>query len=193
MDNLSLLTSPLPESIELSSGLVLSIDVRACVALDVLDRLEDERYTQRQRAAYAISRIVKNPFPAESVEEVIELVGEFLRCNDPDLPSQKSTGKPTFSYWQDARHLVAAFQQAYGIDLTKDDLHWWRFRALLEGLPDSTRLAQIMQIRAEKPRVKASQEERAALKNAQDQVRIVRRHRGRPRLSFDEQMNLINI
>lgn len=193
MDNLSLLTSPLPESIELSSGLVLSIDVRACVAIDVLDRLEDDRYTQGQRAAYAIGRIVKDHFPAEALDEVIALVGEFIRCDDPDLPTQKPTGKPTFSYWQDSRHLIAAFQQAYGIDLTKEDLHWWRFRALLEGLPDSTRLAQVMQIRAEKPRVKASQEERAALKKAQDQVRIVRRHRGRPRLSFDAQLNLINI
>lgn len=34
--------------------------------------------------------------------------------------------------------------QAYGVDLTACDMHWHLFRALLRGLPDSTKLAQAM-------------------------------------------------
>jgi len=44
----------------------------------------------------------------------------------------------------DGDYVVAAFMQAYGIDLTTADLHWHMFRALLRGLPDSTKLAQVM-------------------------------------------------
>ena len=38
--------------------------------------------------------------------------------------------------------------QAYGINLaTVAFLHWWEFLALLEGLPESTAMAQVMQWR----------------------------------------------
>lgn len=45
---------------------------------------------------------------------------------------------------QDGDHIVASFQQAYGIDLTVEDMHWHRFKALFNGLPDSTKMAKIM-------------------------------------------------
>ena len=44
----------------------------------------------------------------------------------------------------DGDMVVAAFQQAYGIDLTQGDMHWHRFKALLNGLPESTVLSRIM-------------------------------------------------
>lgn len=44
----------------------------------------------------------------------------------------------------DGDYVVAAFWQAYGIDLTSCDMHWHLFRALLRGLPDDTRLSQAM-------------------------------------------------
>ena len=46
----------------------------------------------------------------------------------------------------DAPLIVAAFMQAYGIDLTDTrlDMHWHVFLALLRGLPQSTLMAQVM-------------------------------------------------
>ena len=43
-----------------------------------------------------------------------------------------------------AGYIVAAFQQAYGIDLTREKLHWFRFRALFAALPEETLMAKIM-------------------------------------------------
>ena len=37
-----------------------------------------------------------------------------------------------------------AFQQAYGIDLTREKVHWFRFRALFAALPEDTLMAKIM-------------------------------------------------
>lgn len=39
---------------------------------------------------------------------------------------------------------MAAFQQAYGIDLTCEKVHWFRFRALFAALPEETLMAKIM-------------------------------------------------
>lgn len=51
---------------------------------------------------------------------------------------------PAFDYRCDAPYIVAAFQQAYGIDLTREKLHWFRFRALFAALPEDTLMAKIM-------------------------------------------------
>lgn len=39
-----------------------------------------------------------------------------------------------FDYQCDAPYIVAAFQRLYGIDLTTEHVHWFRFRALLRGV-----------------------------------------------------------
>ena len=52
---------------------------------------------------------------------------------------------------QDWPYICAAFQQAYGIDLYADkSLHILRFRALLQAIPKSTKLSEIIGIRAMK-------------------------------------------
>lgn len=47
-----------------------------------------------------------------------------------------------YDFTQDADALLASFQQAYGIDLERDSLHWWKFRRLLFGLPPETPFMQ---------------------------------------------------
>lgn len=54
-------------------------------------------------------------------------------------------------YVIDAPFITASFQQAYGIDLTTCDMHWHRFNALLDGLPDDTKMAKIMGYRGYDP------------------------------------------
>lgn len=46
----------------------------------------------------------------------------------------------------DGDYIAAAFQQAYGIDLTDPatDMHWHRFLALFRGLPEDTLMSKIM-------------------------------------------------
>lgn len=74
----------------------------------------------------------------------------FFRCGAPAPAAggEAASAAPCFSPEEDAALLVAAFQQAYAVDLTEEGLHWWRFRALLEGLPDGTQLRHVMSLRA---------------------------------------------
>lgn len=67
----------------------------------------------------------------------------------PDELGRGSEGSYTsgvllYDYHCDAPYLVAAFQQAYGIDLTTAKLHWWRFRALFLALPEETLMSKII-------------------------------------------------
>lgn len=72
-----------------------------------------------------------------------EAAGEFARSECPTPHGGERAGR-VFDILMDSDYLVAAFQQAYGIDLTEGDMHWHRFLALWRGLPSDTRLSEIV-------------------------------------------------
>lgn len=84
------------------------------------------------------------------VDAAFEAAAEFLiGAPVPALPAQKGKATPhershSFVYDQDA--ILAAFYQQYGIDLTKETLHWWVFHALLNNLRGN-HMADIMNMR----------------------------------------------
>ena len=83
-------------------------------------------------------------------------------------------GERVMDFSEDAERIFAAFWQAYGIDLTRDKLHWQAFRALLANLPSDTRMAEIISLRTQplpKP-TKYNAETRAALSRAKAQVAL---------------------
>lgn len=51
-----------------------------------------------------------------------------------------------FDYILDGPLIVAAFQAAYGLDLTDPatQIHWWRFQALLQGLPETCVFSRVV-------------------------------------------------
>lgn len=82
----------------------------------------------------------------EAYQHLIEFYIAGEQAAEPtsnDAASGPDKG-PTFDYRCDAPYIVAAFQQAYGIDLTTAKLHWFRFRALFAALPEDTLMAKIM-------------------------------------------------
>lgn len=62
--------------------------------------------------------------------------------------SGRSSGEDVLYYQYDGDYIYSAFMQAYGIDLMEQDMHWHKFLALMNGLPDNTKLSQIMGYRA---------------------------------------------
>lgn len=64
-------------------------------------------------------------------------------------PRSESSNERVLDYILDGDYIVASFQATYGIDLTSIEyMHWHRFKALLIGLPDSSKLVKIMGYRS---------------------------------------------
>lgn len=74
----------------------------------------------------------------------IKSIGE----NSQNEQQNSTRGKQTYSFTYDASLIYAAFLAQYRIDLTKDDIHWWLFRALFEGLTDENKICKVMEIRS---------------------------------------------
>jgi hypothetical protein len=83
-------------------------------------------------------------------------------------------GKRLTSYEQDAGLIRSAFRQVYGIDLFRDELHWFEFVELLQNLPEGNRYEEILGIRARPipAPTKYNQKEREWLMQAKQSVAL---------------------
>ena len=124
----------------------------------------DFRHMVRLSAAYSHGEVEADPvafslqlcgqfyterFSAADLERLWQGVIEFYRMGEQAATGVSGTDAspdtgPVFDYRCDAPYIVAAFQQAYGIDLTTEKMHWFRFRALFAALPEDTLMAKIM-------------------------------------------------
>lgn len=96
--------------------------------------------------------IFKDKVPSGSWHEAAQ---EFLISENATPRNMGCSSARALDYILDGDYITAAFQQAYGIDLTSIEyMHWHRFSALLKGLPDNTKLSQIMGYRVWRPNKK---------------------------------------
>ena len=85
------------------------------------------------------------------------------------FPPAKTVHQKSMDFIQDGQLIYAAFMQSYGIDLNdqRGKLHWWKFTALLRGLPSNTRFMEVVQIRT-KPMPAPTKH------NAQERAQLIR-------------------
>lgn len=109
--------------------------------LAALDVLQDQTMLETDRIDTALSFLVRGKYPVD-----VNLLDAIF-----DMLSRKKdkTAKKSFDFEQDSALIYAAFWQTYGIDLhtMRGKLHWLDFIALLAGLPENTRFAQVVDIR----------------------------------------------
>lgn len=103
------------------------------------------------RRGIALGTVLAEPCDGHWLEPAIE----FYKSENP-TPRGKDNRR-LIDVAMDGDYVVGSFQQAYGIDLTQEDMHWHRFLALLRSLPSDTKLMEVAGYRAWK-RSKRSQE-----------------------------------
>ncbi len=66
-----------------------------------------------------------------------------------ELPLPEEEADEVLDFKEDAGLIYAAFYQTYKIDLIEEQgkLHWLKFKALLNGLPEGTALSKVIEIR----------------------------------------------
>lgn len=103
---------------------------------DLLNTLDFE--TQVDIGKQIIEQINSEPIENQPVD-----------LNGEPMPQPKRDGEQLVSFLFDAKYIYAAFMQSYGIDLIEQQgsLHWSKFSALLNALPDNTLMRQIIDIR----------------------------------------------
>lgn len=175
----SLLTDELPRSVFIQEG-TIEIDIKTdtLTALQCLSMLDNDDIPDSVRISCVIETIIAEgeEIPPDIYLDAFSAILDYLK-GFPVEGGTKSR-EPVFSYSQDHAYVVAGFRQAYGMSL--EDIHrthWWEFQALLSGLPEGTRLSQIMRIRSMDIDPKASPAEKLRIQKAKSLVRIRKRKR----------------
>ena len=127
----------LPDSV-IVNGRKIKLDLDFRNVLRMMDILQTDDLTSEAREWLALRCICRHPRKG-----MLEAVKNLLF-----VPNEHKARERVMDFVQDADLIRAAFEQAYGIDLTKDRIHWLRFVYLLAGLPDNTRLSEVISIRS---------------------------------------------
>lgn len=117
----------------------LDLDFRAVLRL--IDTMAREDLLPDARDYLALKCVMKHP---RNVTKTLEAVKQLL------FPATKKSAdkKKVTDFAQDADLIRAAFMQVYRIDLYTEKLHWFKFSALLAGLPEGNRYSDVLGIRA---------------------------------------------
>lgn len=105
--------------------------------IDVLDR---DDLLPEAKEYNALRCLCKKP------RNVHKVLTEVKRVLFP--ATRKTDGQKITDFAQDAGLIRAAFRQAYGIDLYRENLHWIEFIELLNHIPEGSRYSEIVGIRA---------------------------------------------
>lgn len=137
--------------------------------LQMFAQTNDPALTDIEKAELMIYYLADNaPITAEALTAIFNAL--FT------VQPKEVSGPKAFDFVQDADLIYAGFMQAYHIDLIDQQgkLHWWKFSALLQGLPENTRFREVVNLRMRplpEP-TKYNSKERAALIKAKQAVAL---------------------
>jgi len=112
---------------------------------------------------HIFNQLIEQIFPQNEVHLPHDIDGK-------PIPLPRDKNNKTYDLKHDAAYIYASFMQAYGIDLFQEQgqLHWYKFQALLSGLPEDTKLKQVIGIRTRKAYKGMPSEERRQLRELQE-------------------------
>lgn len=123
------------------------------VVLLVYRLYEDKELEAGDKINQSLKMLTKNPLKVwlltdlEKIELLDKIMNEKIK-----LPQRPKIGQPKriMDFEADSDYIYASFKQAYGMDLIEERgrLGWRNFCELLDGLPDKTKLKEVMRIRA---------------------------------------------
>ena len=154
---MNVLTESLPRTVGIDGvEYPVNTDFRAC--LRVMLAFEDAQLTPHEKQAILLQNIYSE-IPG-NIGGAIEAANLFL--NGGEVQENEHHGPRLYSFSKDANFIFAAFRQTHGIDLQREDLHWWEFLALFMDLGQDTTFCNLVAMRKRVKTGKATKEERQA-------------------------------
>ena len=147
---MNILIDLLPSSVKIdSTEYEINSDFRTSVLFSLL--MEDDNLSEEEKVLQALN--LYYPAIPNNSEKAIEKIKWFYSCGKLDKPignkKARASSKKVFDFEVDANYIYSAFMSQYNIDLQDiEELHWWKFKALLEGLKEDNKLSKIIEYRS---------------------------------------------
>lgn len=146
---LQLTADELPVSVDIADhSYPISVDFRDWIRVDLI--LKDPEIPEATKLPIICQFIGPELLMTqEPPEDLWAGIFSFYTCNRPykEPPVTGTNDRTAYRFDKDWWLLYAAFRQQYGINLLTARLHWFEFRALMDGLTEDTQFIQVVQIR----------------------------------------------
>lgn len=144
---MNLIVDKLPTDYE---GLKINTNFRSFILFELL--MQDNTLKNEEKILLSIRLFYEEEI--QDLKKAMDGILWFYRCGEDIKEKTDKKGKNThkkqiYSYEYDAKYIYSAFLDQYGIDLNEIDyLHWFKFKALFEGLKSDNKICEIMSYRA---------------------------------------------
>ncbi len=135
------------------NGLKLRTDFRESIKFELL--MQDNKIKEKDKIMYALNLYYYDTTKIKDIKQAINDILWFYRCGkeienkEDNENNEKEKTKQIYSYEFDDEYIYSSFLEYYGIDLNSIKyLHWWKFKALFNGLGEKTKIVEIMAYRS---------------------------------------------
>ena len=132
-----------PEYAEID-GKEYKIDTNYKTALKCFEVINDETIPNSERAL-AIIYLIFDFIPKENCDLFLKKAMLFLQCGESTEQQQEK--KRDMDFIQDQKYINSSFMSDYNIDLSKQELHFWQYVELIQGLTENSSLNRVRNIR----------------------------------------------
>ena len=150
---MNILIDKLPTEVE---GLELNADFRTSILFELL--MQDKDISNEDKVALSINLYFnRQPKSTEEIEKMTKAIIWFYSCgnkkkelkdNEEEIVKKERKRKQIYSFEQDDFLIYSAFMEQYHIDLNEANLHWWKFKAMFDGLNDNILFSKVMGYRS---------------------------------------------
>ena len=124
---------------------------RIGVAFEIM--MQNPKYSMQAKTYQALKLFYPEMNKIKDTKKAIDDIIWFYSCGKSEektsQKNKKSKNKQIYSYEFDNDLIYSAFKNQYNVDLEEIEyLHWWKFKAMFNGLKSDNRIVEIMGYRA---------------------------------------------
>lgn len=171
---MNILVDLLPIVVEINNEKYdINSDFRTSILFELLMR--DDSIGEEDKILMALQ--LYYPVIPTDINLAIEKMLWFYMCGK-DMKKSKGNGKgknatQIYSFEHDDDYIYAAFMDQYNIDLQDIGyLHWWKFKAMFNGLKEDNKIVKIMEYRSMDLSKIKDKEQKAYYKQMQELYKI---------------------
>lgn len=132
-----------PEYAEVA-GVRYKINTDYRVALRCFEVIENPDISDEERAL-AVVYLLFGEVPMEYIEDFLRIAGMFLRCGETE--EKQASAEKDMDFQADEKYIVASFMSDYQIDISRVDMHFWRYIQLIQGFTERSVMSRVREIR----------------------------------------------
>lgn len=132
-----------PEYAEID-GKEYKIDTSFKTAIRCFEINDDKTISDNERSL-AIIYLLFGFIPKDNIQTFFEKAILFLQCGKSN--EEQRSQKKDMDFTQDRSYIVSSFMNVYHMNLNDEDIHFWYFIELIQGLDDRCILNKVREIR----------------------------------------------